>query len=396
MSEQNDRIAYLLDVYTSKKATAQEEQELVEWMHEASEDDELRNHAQLLWEQYKPGVDFSYVNWEQMFNRTIQSQKVFSIAPLPKRSAQLRLRIAVAASFIIAVSIATYFVFFNKTQPSADLAEHKVPGDVKAPETNKAMITLEDGSIVYLDNVGNGQLALQGNIKLVKLGNGQIAYETVNGERITEMKYNTLSNPRGSKVIDMILSDGSHVWLNAGSSLTFPIAFIGNQRTVSITGEAYFEVAHDDNKLFKVTKGNMEVTVLGTHFNVNAYEDESSVNVTLLEGAVNVSNGKIKEQLKPGQQAQMGNTFEVLNDVDLNSTMAWKNGLFSFKATSLEEMMRQLARWYDVTVKYEGEIPNRSFGGKIHRDANISEVLKILEESKVNYRINNKEIIILP
>jgi transmembrane sensor len=205
----------------------------------------------------------------------------------------------------------------------------------------------------------------------------------------------------------MALADGSHVWLNAGSSVTFPIAFVGNERKVSVTGEAYFEVAplrlrSGQKKPFKVVKDKMEVTVLGTHFNVSAYDDEPAVEITLLEGSVKVEDQSVPQGgsnrqsaiLKPGQQAQVKNEIRVVDDVDLDLIMAWKNGLFAFKATSLDEVMRQIARWYNVEVKYEGEIPNRQFGGKIHRDANISQVLKILEESNVHYKISNKEILI--
>ena len=180
-----------------------------------------------------------------------------------------------AASIILLLSTGTYFLVFNKSEKSTEIVKKVLPNDVKAPETNRASITLANGQKVYLDSAVNGTLAMQGNVKLIKLANGQIAYQTTSGETIIEIKHNTLENPRGSKVIDMTLTDGSKVWLNAGSSLTYPVAFAGKERKVSITGEAYFEVAHNTAMPFKVSKDEMEVTVLGTHFNVNTYEDDT-------------------------------------------------------------------------------------------------------------------------
>ena len=270
---------------------------------------------------------------------------------------------------------------------------------MKAPETNKAMITLANGQKVYLDSAVNGTLAMQGNVKLVKLANGQIAYQTASGETINEIKYNTLTNPRGSKVIDMTLADGSQVWLNAGSSVTYPVAFVGNERRVAITGEAYFEVAHNTAMPFKVSKGEMEVTVLGTHFNVNAYDDESDIKVTLLEGSVKVIKGPstgsgLQTVLKPGQQAQVTNEVKVVNDADLEQVMAWKNGLFNMKGTDLAALMRQVARWYDVQVSYEGPQQQKSFGGSINRDVDLSDVLKALEQYGIHFRMEKGKVII--
>lgn len=392
----NERIAFLLEAYTSQKATAQEEQELFEWMQEAQEDSELKTYIQRLWDQHQTATDFNHVNWDGMFDQVVNGGKVVSMAPAPKQKRLRWLRLAAAAAVVILVASGAYLWLNTKNegQPTAKVEEQQENQDVPAPTGNKAIISLADGKQVSLDSLQAGLLAQQGNIQLVKLADGQIAYQKSDGEIVKDLQYNTLYNPKGSRVIDMALADGSHVWLNAGSSVTFPIAFVGNERKVSVTGEAYFEVAHDAKKPFKVVKDKTAITVLGTHFNVSAYDDEPAVAITLLEGSVNVSHGALKEQLKPGQQAVVKNDISVKNDVDMDLVMAWKNGLFAFKATSLEEVMRQIARWYNVAIKYEGEIPNRQFGGKIHRDANISQVLKILEESNVHYRINNREILI--
>jgi len=309
---------------------------------------------------------------------------------------------AAAASIILLLGAGAYFLFFNRAEKPTEIVKTVLPDYMKAPETNKAMITLANGQKVYLDSAVNGTLAMQGNVKLVKLANGQIAYQTASGETINEIKYNTLENPNGSKVIDMTLADGSQVWLNAGSSVTYPVAFVGKERKVSITGEAYFEVAPSispeggGKKPFIVKKGDAEVIVLGTHFNVNAYDDESDIKVTLLEGSVKVIKGSANSLLKQGQQAQVTNEVKVVNGADLEQVMAWKNGYFNFNSAGIRTIMKQLARWYDVEVSYEGNVPLQHITGEISRNVNASEVLKMLEYAGVHFRIEGKSIVVLP
>jgi ferric-dicitrate binding protein FerR (iron transport regulator) len=198
-----------------------------------------------------------------------------------------------AASVILVLGAFGYFMFFNKT-PKENGVVKVLSNDIKAPQSNRAMITLSNGQKVYLDSAGNGALAMQGNVKLMKLAGGEIAYQQGTNQIIGEVQYNILSNPKGSKVINMLLADGSKVWLNAGSSLLYPVSFISDERKVSVTGEAYFEVAHNVSRPFIVNHGSMEVRVLGTHFNVNAFEDDdSNIKVTLLEGSVKIDNAPL-------------------------------------------------------------------------------------------------------
>jgi ferric-dicitrate binding protein FerR (iron transport regulator) len=304
-----------------------------------------------------------------------------------------------AASIILAVGLGGYFLIFDRPANQQEIVNIDEPvRDVKAPETNRAMVTLSDGRTVPLDSLSNGLLAQQGNVQLVKLADGQIAYQPASGEITTEIKYNTLFNPRGSKVIDMQLSDGSHIWLNAGSSVTYPVAFAGSERKVSITGEAYFEVAHDGSKPFYVTKGDLEVRVLGTHFNVNAYDNENDIKVTLLEGSVRVSDGGASALLQPNQQAivQQGNVA-INKTVDVEQVMAWKNGVFVFDGyAGIDAIMRQIERWYDVKVVYAGKV-NTLFGGSVPRSANVSRVLKMLETTgTVSFSVENGTITVTP
>jgi hypothetical protein len=271
-----------------------------------------------------------------------------------------------------------------------------ISNDVKAPQSNKAMVTLANGQQVYLDSIKNGALATQGNVTLVKLSSGEIQYQSVSGELSGEMQYNTLFNPRGSKVINMVLTDGTEVWLNAGSSITYPVAFIEKERKVSVSGEVYFEVAHHAAKPFVVAKDAMEVRVLGTHFNINAYEDEDDIKVTLLEGSVKIKNGVTTGLLQPGQQARVTNDIKLFSNVDMDGVMAWKNGYFQFDNASLQDVLKQLARWYDVDVVNEGQTKPRAFVGEMERTLNLSQVLKVLEKNGLHFRLEGKKIIVLP
>jgi transmembrane sensor len=305
-------------------------------------------------------------------------------------------RIAAAVAILLVLSLAGYFVL-NQNKKPIDIVQNPpaLKNDIVAPTSNKARITLANGTIVSLDSVNSGTLAMQGNMKVIKNANGEIAYQSADNGHATEVQYNTLFNPRGSKVIPLTLSDGSQVWLNAESSLRYPTSFTGNERKVEITGEAYFEVAKNASMPFKVGKGEKEITVLGTHFNVNAYDDEEALKITLLEGSVKISTGQKSTLIIPGEQAIVTSEITINHSADLEAVMAWKNGLFHFNSATLPEVLRQLARWYDVDVTYEGTISQMKFGGEITRNTNLSQVLQILEESKVHFKIEGKKIVVL-
>ncbi|MEO5998254.1 MAG: FecR domain-containing protein [Chitinophagaceae bacterium] len=301
-----------------------------------------------------------------------------------------------AAAAVFLIGTFSYFFLFNTTSKPAQIVK-VLRNDVKAPQSNKAMITLANGQKIYLDSVGNDSLATQGNVKLVKLKGGEIAYQQSAGDGGKNLQYNTLTNPRGSKVINMFLADGSKIWLNAGSAVTYPVAFVGVERKVSVTGEAYFEVAHDASKPFIVNYSSMSVEVLGTHFNINAFEDEDhDVKVTLLKGSVKIDNENANRLLKPGQQALVNKEIKVKSDVDLSFVMAWKDGYFQFNNASLQNVLKQVSRWYDVDVVYEGSNQPRQFVGEMQKNLNLSEMLKILEKNEVHFRIEEKRLIVKP
>ncbi|MBX9782785.1 MAG: FecR domain-containing protein [Chitinophagaceae bacterium] len=305
-------------------------------------------------------------------------------------------RVAAASLIIFISGTAAYFTFRTTKNNTIAKALPQQLKNVVVPGSNKAILTLSDGSTIILDDTKYGQVAQQGGTQIAKLANGQLVYNALD-DKPAEVVFNSLTTPRGGQ-FKLTLPDGSVVWLNAGSSIKYPTAFIDDERKVEISGEVYFEIAHDAAKPFKVSVKEMEVKVLGTRFNINAYNNEASVKTTLLEGSISLAKANAVTTLNPGQQAQLenGGNIKVINNVDMDQVVAWKNGYFSFNRADLQMVMRQIARWYDVEIDYEGKIPERQFGGKIDRNSNISEVLKILEESKVHFRIEEKKIIVSP
>nr|WP_314898452.1 FecR domain-containing protein [uncultured Flavobacterium sp.] len=300
-------------------------------------------------------------------------------------------KIAVAASVLIAISIGT-FVLFQKRDQSPVMVVSKVKDD-KEPGKTGAILTLSNGSKIVLDSVGNGLIANQNNTAVLKK-NGGLVYKA---GRDAQVVFNTMTTPR-ARQYNLELSDGTKVWLNASSSITFPTSFAANERKVILTGEAYFEVDKDKKRPFRVSVNDMQVNVLGTHFNVNAYDDEATVNTTLLEGSVLLTEKAKKVLLKPGQQAQKQKSGAiVVNDnVNLEEVMGWKNGVFYFENASLQTVLRQLSRWYDVDVVFEKGIPERTFEGEIQKNLQLSQVLKILEKNKVHFKIDGKILRVMP
>ncbi|RXM47846.1 FecR family protein [Flavobacterium sp. YO12] len=300
-------------------------------------------------------------------------------------------RLMLAASFLLMIGVGSYFVFKKDNNHSSKLASHKA--EDKKPGKTGAILTLSNGSKIVLDSVGNGLLANQNNTTVSKK-NGGLVYDANSGAQVV---YNTMTTPRAHQY-HLELSDGTKVWLNASSSITFPTSFAGNERKVKITGEVYFEVAKDKKKPFRVLVNDMQINVLGTHFNVNAYQDEATVNTTLLEGSVLITEKSKKILLKPGQQAQKqkSGVIVVNNDVNTDEVLGWKNGLFYFEEANLQTVLRQLSRWYDVDVVYENGVPTRSFAGEIQRDLNLSQVLRILEKNKVHFKIEGKILRVKP
>jgi len=303
-------------------------------------------------------------------------------------------RLAVAASIIFTLSFGGYFLL-NKSQ---DIKQVQTQKNDFAAGGNKAMLTLANGQKIALSDAKIGVLANQGNTVINKTGAGRLAYN-VNDKSglVKENLTNSIETPYGGQY-QVKLPDGSAVWLNSKSSITFPTTFNGADRVVSITGEAYFEVTHNRHKPFSVRVAGQVVQVLGTHFNINAYTDEKVIKTTLLEGSVNVSNAEHNALLKPGQESAVvpGTTTITVKNADTEAAVAWKNGLFSFSDADLRTVMRQLARWYNAEVYYEGEVPARRFNGKIDKSLTLVQVLNGLTKQRVKYKIEGNRITIFP
>ncbi|OKS87435.1 FecR family protein [Mucilaginibacter polytrichastri] len=303
--------------------------------------------------------------------------------------------LSIAASLLILLSAGLFFYFIKK-QTMPPLVVKNISKPDLVPGSNKALLTLSNGQSIILNGAKNGTLATQGNTAINKLSSGAISYAAAPQPFAVETEiYNTASTPRGGQ-FQFILSDGTKVWLNSASSIKFPVAFGSSERKVELTGEAYFEVAHDAKKPFKVVSNQQQVEVLGTHFNINAYDDEGVINTTLLEGSVKVTAANTAITILPGQQAQFKDGKIKVATVNVDDAVAWKNGLFNFNDNSIQEVMRQLSRWYDVDIKYEGKLPSRHFSGEISRNVNASQILDILTFKKIHYRIEEKSIIIMP
>jgi transmembrane sensor len=303
----------------------------------------------------------------------------------------------VAASVIIFLSAGTYLLF-HKKQPIHEIV--KTQRHDVAPGGNKAYLTLANGKTITLTGAQNGVLAKEGNAVINKTTDGEVVYQaTPNGVNTkTEAAPNTLSTPAGGKY-DLILSDGTKVWLNALSSIKYPSQFTGNERKVEITGEAYFEVAHNAEKPFKVMTNGQTVEVLGTHFNINAYPDEPFLKTTLLEGSIKVSKGPEHALLKPGQLSEISfknNSINIVNDANAEEAIAWKNGYFRFESIELKALMRQVSRWYDIEIIYRGEIQKHEFFMDMKRKTNLSNVLKILEQGGIHFKIEERKLIVTP
>ncbi|MGN6416786.1 MAG: FecR family protein [Pseudobacter sp.] len=298
---------------------------------------------------------------------------------------------AAAVVLLLGACAAIYFSVVRQPDHSAtDLAENGNPLKI-IPGGERAVLTLADGSQIVLDSAGNGLLAQQGNVQVIKMANGQIAYDP-RGAAQSEMM-NTMRTPRGGQY-QLTLPDGSRVWLNAASSISFPASFDGKQRKVSITGEAYFEVAGNPAQPFLVDiAGQSTVEVLGTSFNINAYRDDESIRSTLVTGGIRVSdNGATQAAivLKPGQVWFNGK----VETTDIARDIAWKNGIFDFSGKSFQSVMKEIERWYDLQVQYKGAIPTFKFSGQMDRGVQLEDLMKFLQQYGLRIQLEGRKLII--
>lgn len=354
------------------------------------ESDANREYFERVKNNYQSDLEPEDINLNSAWN-TID--KIIS----PERNRRSYYKYAIAASVALLIGIG----YYNTTQRTTSFnsinkeKENTVVEKERQKNSDEVILTLSDGSKVVLNDQKNGVVASQEDIVITKDKDGQIRYEDKNSDHKGKVSFNTLITPNG-KTFQIALPDGTVVWMNAGSSLKYPTYFEGNERSVALTGEAYFEVAHNPKMPFKVLSNGQEVEVLGTHFNVRAYENEPLLKTTLLEGKIKITEGSNSALVKPGQQIVVSLDKHSMRTREVNAELAvaWKNRLFYFENAKYDEIMREIERWYDVDVIYKGKIPDERFEGAIQKDLKLDQVLKMLESKDIHFKISGKEVIV--
>ena len=331
--------------------------------------------------------------WQEEDKEVILAAIFQADQPSQIRAIRSKRRYYIAAAVTAGIILTTAYISTRKPKTLPALAKL----EVLTPGTNKAMLTLADGSQIPLDSAANGALAQQGSTRITN-ANGQLSYQAGSNEE--QVMYNTVTTPHGGQY-QLTLADGSRVWLNAASSIRFPTAFRGNDRQVTITGEAYFEVAQQASQPFsvlvKAEDKEMRIQVLGTSFNIMAYADEQAVKTTLVDGAVQVQHGAEQSVLKPGLEASLASGHFNIAPADLEQTLAWKEGKFRFRNTNIRTIMRQLSRWYDMEVAYNGDVSDIDLTGVISRREDADKLLKALAATqRVHFEVNGHLVTVSP
>jgi transmembrane sensor len=380
---QEQEVNDLLKKYLAGNCTAQENQILETWYLKYEE----RGFPELSQEKKDEQLEEVWTFLSSKLDTPLESDTVIHT----KTSGLLWTKIAVAAMMLITLGIGYYF--YNSPAKIASNLSQKLSRSVKS-SNNRAMLTLADGRTIALDEAQNGEIANQAGVTITKTKDGQLVYEG----KTKVNAFNQITTPKGGQY-QISLPDGTKVWLNAASSLSYPAAFTGNKREVRLIGEAYFEVSKDKEKPFIVYTKGQEVKVLGTHFNVSAYEDEDGTKTTLLEGSVKVRlvNSSAAALLKPGQQAVFEFNQLDVAAVDVAEAIAWKEGYFLFQDEDIRSIMKKIARWYDVEVVYAPNISNQKIGGNIAHSKPLSEVLRTLSNTdKFNFKVEGRRVTVMP
>lgn len=359
----------LIDKYLTNTILAEEQEQLFDMI-------KAKEYRADLEKVIKEALDMSFdakedeVLRERIFGLLQQRKKRVPVYRIPSFR---RWGWSAASVVLILVSV-LFFQTINKKKEKSVSATAAIVDF--GPGKDGAILTLADGSQLVLDSLDNGVIATQNGVQAV-LKNGQLAYnvkERPSGEAL----YNTMATPKGRQY-QLTLPDGTRVWLNAASSIYFPTVFTDKKRAVTITGEAYLEVAPDPQRPFTVRVGKTNIEVLGTHFNIMAYDNEEQITTTLLEGSVKITDEGRTATLRPGEELQLNTRqFEVIRNADVEAAVAWKNGWFVFKDAGVETVMKQVERWYNISVKYEGRIPEKQLNGKVSRNASLSELMEML------------------
>jgi transmembrane sensor len=397
-----DHIADLLFKYLRNELSGEEEKQLSQWRHESERNEEL----------FERLTDPDQVRelMQGLYSRKRSWDKIIAQAPELKHSKVIRhewkwpFSVAATVISILGITAVILAVSFNylsdKKKETKVVAAADTTRNYFLPGTYKAILTLSNGEKIILDTTKNQKDPRRFGNNIKALSHGSLLYETSPQNTTAGDVFNTLETPRGGE-FQLSLPDGSKVWLNAASSIRYPVVFKGNERKVEVSGEVYFEVSKNEHAPFIVSAGDTRVQVLGTHFNVSAYNDEPSIDITLLEGSIKTTAGAESRIIKPGEQARIekGKTspeIDVVELADVNNIVSWKNGRIFFKDADIPSIMRMVSRWYDIDVVYKGNIPLRSLTGGLSRNANLSELLKVFELNKIHFTVEGNKITITP
>ncbi|MBE0673099.1 MAG: FecR domain-containing protein [Bacteroidales bacterium] len=402
MKQNTNRITKLLDDYLNDRLSPDLLDEVISEILNESNAGLLEKITDSLVSERAPARLADRKKFDEKFRRLMEAARDYHTKagdefsePVVKKAKRLSLwqAVAAAASLLILVALGSLWITgvigpaTGKKQITQMQELDLMPGG------EKATLTLADGSTVALDTAANGLLATQGKTNIVKLSDGRIFY-TRAGRETSRIQYNTITTPRGGEY-NVTLPDSSRVWLNAESSIRFPVNFTDHERKVEITGEVYFEVEKMTDRPFRVSTGNTVVEVLGTSFNVRAYPDESSTATTLVEGSVKVITAGDERHIAPGQRAASdSNGLITVEDVDIEEITAWKNGIFLFNSESIDEIMNQIGRWYNVKIEFKGDPVNKTFSGIVSRKSNVSQVLSLMEPYGIKFKITDEMIIV--
>jgi len=403
MNFSSSRTSYLFSKYYDRTASQKEIKELFDIL-KSSSDQQLTKLMRDEWENFEhtEAPFFDFKKSQEMLDTILAAgtdkNNFHEEAPTIKSKKWPLIFISIsAAAALIILNIIGLDFWIEKIAPApVQIASANVNPDI-SPGGNKAVLTLANGQRIILDSIRNGIIVRNESFEIKKTENGQLVYHAFdrNYKNARNGDFNMVSTPRGGEY-RITLPDGSKVWLNSATSIKFPGVFKRNIREVELDGEAYFEIAKKSAMPFMVRSGSTEIEVLGTHFNVKAYSNQSVMKTTLVEGSVKIIEGKSSVLLKPGQQARLtGGNLTILNNVDIEEQTAWKNGLFVFKDASVEEVMSQVASWYDLNVTYEGKIPEKYLTGKVSRSVNASEFMNLLSYAGVKFKIKGKDIVIM-
>ena len=321
--------------------------------------------------------------------------EVWKSLPIHENKVRRMAWLKIAAAAVLLTAFATTLYLYIKKPVTAPANKQQVANNQIIPGSNKAILTLNDGRKISLTDAANGHIAEEAGITVTKKADGQLLYTVSDNGSGGANTFNTVETPRGGQY-QVVLPDGTIVWLNAATSLRFPTKFSSVERTVYLDGEAYFEVAHNKSCPFRVALNGQQVEVLGTHFNVMAYKEESTIRTTLLQGSVKLTAPVGSILLEPGQQGYItkSNAFTREN-VDVTIATAWKDGLFKFNGVGLHTLMRQISRWYDIEIEYEPGLKDDVVFGTISRTSDLSKLLHILELGGVHFRLNGRKLTVM-